>query len=131
MPNIFAAAEDPAAGAIATFVGTVRRSSSVPRSRDKEVVALFYEAHLPLAEPRVNEIATEAADRWQLCAVILAHRLGRCEIGEPTVAIACSGPHREEAFSSCRWIIEELKNSVPIWKCEIYNEGSCWVGMGS
>lgn len=131
VPGVIASAKDDAAGAIATFLGTVRRSSSVARSEDKEVVALFYEAHIRLAEKRLLEIAAEATDRWQLAHVAITHRLGRCELGEPTVVIACSASHRDEAFDSCRWIIEELKTSVPIWKCEIYEEGSSWVGMGS
>lgn len=70
-------------------------------------------------------------DRWKLRSAVIAHRVGRCELGEPTVVIACASPHREEAFASCRWIIEQLKATAPIWKCEIYEDGERWIGMGS
>ena len=129
--GVIAAAEDPAAGAIASFVGTVRRSSSLRIPTERVVRALFYEAHPVLAEKRLREIAFHAGEQWSLVAVVIAHRFGRCELGEATVAIACGAPHRKEAFESCRWIIEELKTSVPIWKCEVYDDGATWVGMGS
>lgn len=124
------AAGDPNAGAVASFVGTVRQSSSAtPSSRD--VIALVYEAHLPLAEERLRQIAVHTVERWKLCSAGVAHRVGRCELGEPTVVIACASPHREEAFASCRWIIEQLKVTAPIWKCEVYEDGERWIGMGS
>lgn len=131
IPAVIAAVGDPTAGAIATFIGTVRRSSSVQESADRDVVALFYDAHHSLAEERLEEIVKEAAEHWDLAAAAIAHRVGRCELEEPTVAIACSSAHREAAFESCRWIIETLKASVPIWKREIYSDGASWVGMGS
>lgn len=129
--SVIAAAGDVRVGAVASFVGTVRSSSSVDASSHRSVIALFYEAHPVMAEKRLNEIVTEAVERWGLASVVVIHRLGRCELGEPTVAIACGSAHREEAFVSCRWIIEELKESVPIWKCEIYKDGESWIGMGS
>lgn len=129
--RVVAAAGDKRAGAVVSFAGTVRRSSSVAADRDDDVVALFYEAHLPQAESRLQEIATTAAQRWNLLSAVVVHRLGRCHLGEPTVVIACASEHRDEAFVSCRWIIEQLKASVPIWKCEIYPDGEHWVGMGS
>lgn len=127
---VIAAAGETSAGAVASFVGTVRSSSSVA-TNSADVIALFYEAHLPLAEERLRDIAARAVEGWKLSSVAVVHRLGRCDLGEATVAIACASRHREEAFSSCRWIIEQLKATAPIWKSEIYEEGERWIGMGS
>lgn len=128
--QLICAAGDDSAGAIVTFVGTVRRSSSV-RSDKAAVHALIYDAHPALARQRLDDIAVEAGVRWELRVVVVAHRVGRCGLGEPTVVIACSAAHREAAFESSRWIIEKLKHSVPIWKCEVYDRGIHWIGMGS
>jgi molybdopterin synthase catalytic subunit len=119
---------DPSCGGIATFVGSVRISSATRRNSAKEVVALEYEAHPTLAEERLGQICDEAATRWGLAKVVALHRSGRCDLGEPTVVVACSAPHRGEALEACRWLIDELKATVPIWKKEIYADGTAWVG---
>lgn len=120
---------DPAAGAVASFVGTVRETAAVEANRDKAVVGLDYEAHPELAPKRLDEIAREAKQRWALIRVTACHRSGPCALGEPTVVIATSAAHRDAALTACRWIIDEIKESVPIWKKEIYRDGSSWVGM--
>lgn len=126
-----AAVDDPAAGAIASFVGSVRATAAAEGNRGKEVTALEYEVHGPLAERRLQEIADEAAGRWGLAKVVLLHREGACSLGDPTVLVVCSAPHRAEALDACRWMIDEIKASVPIWKKELYSDGSGWVGQGS
>ena len=115
-------------GAVATFIGTVRDSASVPDRATDRVLRLEYEAHPTLAAERLEAIAREAAERWGLAAVVAIHRTGVCELGEPTVVVACSAPHRREALEACHWTIDELKRSVPIWKREVYADGTSWVG---
>src|SRR5919112_2648618 len=114
-------------GAIASFLGTVRSTPAVSERRDERVVALEYEAHTGLAETRIGEIAEEAAARWGLEAIVAVHRTGACSLGEPTVVIACSAPHRREALAACAWAIDEIKRSVPIWKREVYESRTSWV----
>ena len=114
--------EDPEAGAIASFVGTVRR-----RSRERDVLHLEYEAYEPMLA-RLGEALTE---RHGLCAVAIHHRLGRVEIGQASVVIAVSAPHRSAALDACREAIETLKTSIPLWKKEVYAGGEEWVGRGS
>lgn len=116
------------AGAIASFLGIVRASSSVRGNEGKTVTSLQYEAHAPLAEQRLSAIAEEAAGKWGLTRVVALHRIGSCALGEPSVIVVCSAPHRGEALEACRWLIDEIKASVPIWKQEIYSDGSAWVG---
>jgi molybdopterin synthase catalytic subunit len=117
----------PDCGAIASFVGTVRREASVEANLDKDVVALEYDAHPEIAWRRLEEIAAEATSKWDVSHLVAVHRVGHCELGAPTVVIACSAPHRAEALEACRWMIDELKASVPIWKKEIYEDGGAWV----
>jgi len=123
-----AAASGPEIGGIGVFVGTVRDSSSVATNRDKAVVALDYDSHPSLAEQRLRAIAGEAATKWDLRRVVAIHRSGHCELGEPTVVVATGAPHRADALEACRWIIDTIKSSVPIWKREAYADGSSWVG---
>ena len=118
--------EDEQAGAIATFQGTVRR-----QSRGRQVIALEYEAYEGMAEKVMAEIAAGVKDRYELCNVAIAHRVGRCEVGEVSVAIAVSAPHRQDALSACRDLIDELKERVPLWKKELYEGGEEWIGRGS
>ena len=113
-------------GAIATFQGTVRR-----QSRGRQVVALEYEAYEGMAEKVMAEIADGVKSRYALCDVAIAHRVGRCEVGEVSVAIAVSAPHRQDALSACRDVIDELKERVPLWKKEVYEGGEEWIGRGS
>lgn len=113
-------------GATALFVGTVRSSAS--EVEGQVVHALEYDAHPDIAPREMQRIATEAAERWSLTHVTLVHRTGHCELSEPTVLVACSSPHRAAALDACRWTIDTLKANVPIWKKEIYADGSAWVG---
>ncbi len=127
--GLIASAGDPRSGAVASFVGTVRETAAVDANRNKAVLGLEYEAHPQLAPERLDEIAREARRRWALVRVTACHRTGRCALGEPTVVVATSAAHRDSALTACRWIIDEIKRSVPIWKKEIYRDGSSWVGM--
>jgi MoaE-MoaD fusion protein len=123
---VIAEVEDERAGAIATFQGTVRR-----QSRGREVIALEYEAYTGMAEKVMAEIAAAVTERYDLCDVAIAHRTGRCKVGEVSVAIAVSAPHRQDALSACRDVIDELKERVPLWKKELYEGGEEWIGRGS
>ena len=122
------AVASPDCGAIASFVGTVRKEAAVETNIDKNVVALEYDAHPEVAWRRLEEIAAEACGKWDVSRLVAVHRVGHCPLGEPTVVIACSAPHRADALEACRWLIDELKASVPIWKKEIYEDGDAWVG---
>jgi MoaE-MoaD fusion protein len=117
---------DERAGAIATFLGTVRA-----QSRDRDVIALEYEAYEEMAEEVMAEIAAELTTRYALCKVAISHRLGRVEVGETSVAIAVSAPHRQDALAACADAIEALKSRVPLWKKELYVGGEEWIGRGS
>lgn len=123
-----AGASGPDVGGIGVFVGTVRDSSSVATNADKPVVALDYDSHPSLAEQRLREIALEATTKWDVRRVVAVHRTGHCELGEPTVVVACGAPHRGDALEACRWIIDTIKSTVAIWKREAYADGSSWVG---
>jgi molybdopterin synthase catalytic subunit len=114
------------AGAVATFVGTTRR-----RSRDRDVVYLEYEAYEGMAEQVMEDLADELKRRHELCRVAIHHRVGRVEVGETSVVIAVSAPHRGAALTACREAIDELKVSVPLWKKEVYVGGEEWIGRGS
>jgi molybdopterin synthase catalytic subunit len=118
--------ESPDAGAVASFVGTVRR-----RSRDRDVLHLDYEAFEEMAEEMLAQLGSELTERHGLTAVAIHHRLGRVEIGEPSVVIAVSAPHRVAALDACREAIETLKTSIPLWKKEVYEGGEEWIGQGS
>jgi MoaE-MoaD fusion protein len=117
---------DPRAGAIATFTGTVRASS-----RDRSVRYLEYEAYTEMAESVMAGLAAVLKQRYDLHDVAIHHRVGRVEIGEASVVIAISAPHRHDALTACRAAIDELKETVPLWKKEVYEGGEEWVGQGS
>ena len=114
------------AGAVASFLGTVRN-----RSRDRDVLYLEYEAYEGMAEEVMAELARELGERHELLAVAIHHRIGRVEIGEPSVAIAVSSPHRAAALAACKEAIDTLKQTVPLWKKEVYEGGEEWIGRGS
>ncbi len=117
---------DPGAGGTCLFLGTVRK-----RSDAGDVTGLTYEAWAELATRRLEELATEMLERWPLRKVALLHRTGELGVGEVSVVVACSAPHRAEAFEACRHGIERLKRDVPIWKKEhLVSGASGWV-MGS
>ena len=123
---VVAEVEDERAGAIATFVGTVRAES-----RGRQVVRLEYEAYEAMAEEVMTNLAAELRARYDLCAVAITHRTGTCEIGEASVAIAVSAAHRQAALDACRDAIDTLKETVPLWKKEVYEGGEEWIGRGS
>jgi molybdopterin synthase catalytic subunit len=114
-------------GAIALFLGVVRETSPT----GKPVQYLEYEAYAGMAEREMEAIAAELEGRWPGCTVAIEHRTGRLEIGEASVAIAVATPHRAAAFEACRYAIDRLKETVPIWKKEVFVDGSQWVGMGA
>jgi len=126
LTSVVVAVVDERAGAIATFLGTVRA-----QSRGREVIALEYEAYAEMAEDVLGQIAAEVDDSYDLCKVAITHRLGRVEVGETSVAIAVSAPHRQDALSACADVIEALKARVPLWKKELYEGGEEWIGRGS
>jgi molybdopterin synthase catalytic subunit len=117
---------DESAGAIATFTGTTRAAS-----RGRDVVHLDYEAYEGMAEQVMAEIAGELAERYELCGIAIHHRTGRVSIGETSVVIAVSAPHRADALAACRDAIDRLKERVPLWKKEVYAGGEEWIGRGS
>ena len=123
-----AAASSPDCGGIALFVGTVRTTPSTTREQGAPVIRLEYDAHPLLAAERIEAIAHEAAAKWDVRRVVAVHRTGACEAGEPTVVVACGAPHRDAALEACRWIIDTIKGSVPIWKREVFADGASWVG---
>lgn len=125
---IIGAAGHPSCGGTAVFIGTVR--GEAVGSVRHDVQALEYEAHTTLAGSKLSAIVAEASARWG-ARIAAVHRVGRCDLSEPTVVIACAAPHRAEALDACRWVIESVKTEVPIWKKEIYADGSSWVGAGS
>jgi MoaE-MoaD fusion protein len=114
------------AGAIATFTGTTRI-----HSRGRTVLHLDYEAYEGMAESTMAELAADLKRRYDLCAVAIHHRVGRVGIGETSVVIAVSAPHRHDALAACRDAIDRLKEDVPLWKKEVYAGGEEWIGRGS
>jgi molybdopterin synthase catalytic subunit len=114
---------DPSAGGTCVFVGTVR-----DRSDAGQVTGLAYEAWDELATNRLHELASELAASWPVLGVALLHRTGELAVGESSVVVAVSAPHRAEAFEACRQGIERLKHDVPIWKKELLSSGEAhWV----
>jgi molybdopterin synthase catalytic subunit/molybdopterin converting factor small subunit len=114
------------AGAIATFVGTTR-----VRSRDRTVLHLDYEAYEGMAEQVMAEIADALKERYDVLEIAIHHRTGRVEIGEASVVIAVSAEHRQDALAACKDAIDTLKQTVPLWKKEVYEDGEEWIGRGS
>jgi molybdopterin synthase catalytic subunit len=109
-------------GALCVFVGTVRE-----QNRGRRVVRLEYEAYEQMALPLMEQIAAEARRLWPVTQVRMVHRLGALSIGDASVAVAVASPHRDEAFAACRYAIDTLKQTVPIWKKEFYADGSAWL----
>jgi MoaE-MoaD fusion protein len=123
---VVAEVADERAGAVATFVGTTRL-----HSRGRTVTHLEYEAYAGMAEDVMAQIADELERRYDLCGVAIHHRVGRVGIGEPSVVIAVSAPHRGDALAACKDAIDTLKETVPLWKKEVYEGGEEWIGRGS
>lgn len=110
-------------GAIATFLGTARRHSD-----GKEVVELRYEAYWEMAENVIEEILSEVPRRFPGARAVARHRVGLCPLGEASVAVVAASAHRKEAFAACRFVIDTLKQKAPIWKQEVYADGTRWIG---
>nr|XP_043624966.1 molybdopterin synthase catalytic subunit [Erigeron canadensis]XP_043624967.1 molybdopterin synthase catalytic subunit [Erigeron canadensis] len=111
----------PQCGAIATFFGNTRDTFD-----GKTVVELRYEAYVPMAMRCLNTICSSARSLWNLNAIAVAHRLGRVSVGETSVFVAVSSVHRVDALDACKFVIDEIKASVPIWKKEVYSNGEVW-----
>ncbi|HEX5819203.1 MAG TPA: molybdenum cofactor biosynthesis protein MoaE [Gemmatimonadales bacterium] len=123
LTGLIAAVTSPERGGIASFLGLVRDHHG-----GRAVQRLEYSAYAPMAEKECAAILAEAHERWPMAQVALEHRVGALEIGDAAVAVAAAAPHRDEAFSACRYVIEEVKRRVPIWKREYYADGTVgWV----
>jgi molybdopterin synthase catalytic subunit len=112
-------------GGLVTFSGAVR-----DHSKGKRVTRLDYEAYGPMAQKKLAQIGDEARDKWPGTQVAVLHRLGTLVPGDLAVVIAVSAPHRKEAFRACEYVIDRLKEDVPIWKKEYAEDGEVWVGLG-
>jgi molybdopterin synthase catalytic subunit len=119
---VIAAVQAPTVGGIDLFVGTVRDHAG-----GRPVRRLDFEAYPPMALHQMRKLAQAAHQRWPLEKVALVHRVGQLQIGEVAVAIAVGAAHRQAAFEACRYLIDTLKETVPIWKHEHYADGSVWV----
>jgi molybdopterin synthase catalytic subunit len=116
---------DSRAGGIALFLGTTRDERSPDGRR---LVALDYEAYQQMALEQMRELARRAREKWPIIKLALLHRVGRVPLGQPSVVIAVATPHRADAFDACRFLIDELKRDVAIWKKELWEDGSgTWV----
>lgn len=120
--QVVRAVASPESGAIVTFDGAVRN-----HARGRRVIHLYYETYPEMALRELERIRAQALGRWPLHGLAIVHRVGRLEIGETSVFIAVSAPHRREAFEACRFAIDTLKTTVPIWKKEHYEDGEVWV----
>jgi molybdopterin synthase catalytic subunit len=114
---------DSEAGAIATFIGTTRNNNE-----GRKVIALDYEAYPEMAEKELARIGQQASQKWRICRMAIIHRLGPVQITQASVIIAVSSAHRDAAFAACRFAIEEIKKTVPIWKKEVFEGGEVWIG---
>lgn len=113
----------PEAGAICTFIGTAREFTD-----GKRTLHLEYQAYVPMAEQKLKQIGKEIDEKWGDTNTSIAHRTGRLDISEVAVAIAVSTPHRKDAFEACEYAINRIKELVPIWKKEHWEDGSEWIG---
>jgi len=120
--DLLAAVQSAERGGTCVFLGTVRN--------DDDVTGIEYSAYDDMALAEIERILAEARDRWPGSRVILQHRLGLIPVGEASIAIAAAAPHRDAAFAACRYVIEEVKKRLPIWKKELRGDGSAtWVGV--
>ena len=113
---------DPAAGGMALFIGTVRDST-----KERKVIRLEFEAYKPMAISEMTKIAQQAYEKWPIKKIAIHHRIGHLSIEEIAVIIAVTTPHRAAAFEACQYAIDTLKQTVPIWKKEIFEDGAVWV----
>ena len=123
---LLTAVQSPERGGVACFLGTVRNHHG-----GREVLRLQYSAYPPMVEAECARIVAECEERWDV-VIALQHRIGPLEIGDTAVTVVAAAAHRDAAFTACRYVIEELKLRVPIWKREYYADGSvAWVGSGA
>lgn len=123
LDDLVAAVADPAAGATSTFLGTTRGTN-----RGRKVERLEYEAYAEMAVAEFEKLAQRAHSRWELCRAAIVHRVGVVDLGETSVAIAVSAPHRRESIEACHFLIDGLKEVAPIWKKEYFEGGEVWIG---
>jgi molybdopterin synthase catalytic subunit len=109
-------------GAICSFIGTVRSKTA-----DQKVIRLEYECYEPMAISEINKIIEQAKSKWPVLMVAISHRIGMLQLGDEAVVLAVSTPHRKESFEACQFIIDTLKQTVPIWKKEVFEDGEEWV----
>jgi molybdopterin synthase catalytic subunit len=125
LDEVVQAVSTPEHGGVVTFTGVVRGFS-----HGKKIVRLEYEAYRPMAEKKLAEIGRSINEEWPGTRVAIVHRVGVLAVGEAAVVIAASAPHRAAAFEACRAAIDRLKESVPIWKKEVAEDGETWIGLG-
>jgi molybdopterin synthase catalytic subunit len=126
LDEVLDSVKSPEAGAIDVFIGTTRNHSD-----GRKVLSLEYEAYEPMAVKLMEAIGAGARRRWGIDRFAIVHRVGRVEVGDPSVVIAVSAVHRREAFEACRYVIDALKRDIPIWKKEVFSDGEVWVGVQS
>jgi molybdopterin synthase catalytic subunit len=119
---VMAEAGSDSDGAVVCFIGRVRNSS-----RGKSVLYLEYEAYGEMARKQLQKTIDEAASRWSLGSCMVVHRIGHIDVGEASIIIAASSAHRHEAFQAVQFIIDTVKENIPIWKKEFYSDGSSWI----
>ena len=113
--------EDNSAGAISIFIGNVRN-----RGRSGNVSEIYYESYSKMAEQKMREIENETQTKWEIKKLVVFHRIGNIKVGETSIIIGVSSEHRNEAFEACKYVINNVKTRVPIWKKEISNESQKW-----
>lgn len=123
--EIIKSVKEDEGGAIVTFIGTVRNEN-----KGRKVRYLLYEAYEEMAIPIMKEIAEEAKLKWNLKKIAITHRIGKLEIGDESIVIAVSSTHRDEGFKACHFIIDKIKEIVPIWKKEYFEGGEEWIEEG-
>jgi molybdopterin synthase catalytic subunit len=116
------AAQSERAGAVDVFIGTVRNHNN-----KKEVVRLIFETYDTMAVKKMQELADQAREKWEIEKIVMVHRKGVLEIGDVAVVIAVATAHRVASFEACQWLIDTLKQVVPIWKREVYENGEEWL----
>jgi molybdopterin synthase catalytic subunit len=109
-------------GAVVTFLGTTRDNTG-----ERRVLHLEYEAYRPMADKKLAEIAAEVSKKWPVQDVAIAHRLGRLEIGDISLVVAVASPHRRDAFAASQYVVDRIKQTVPIWKKEFFEGGEVWI----
>jgi len=120
--KIITAASNQEAGAVNTFIGTVRNNTS-----GKKVLRLEYEAYEPMAISEIQKLIDQASENWKLTGFAVSHRVGTLTPGDIAVVVAVATPHRKDSFAACQFIIDSLKQTVPIWKREFFEDGDEWV----